>query len=70
MTTAATSSSSSASGCESRTAVFFGGVVPASAEEEHMAEQIGTMLAESGFTLVHGGYNGLMEAAARPRPPL
>ncbi len=65
MTTDATSPSSSACGRQSRTAVFFGWVVPASAEEEHMAEQIGTALAESGFTLVHGGYNGLMEAAAR-----
>jgi len=45
--------------------VFFGGVVPASAAEEHLAEQIRAMLADHGFTLVHGGYNGLMEAAAR-----
>ncbi|MFE2495657.1 LOG family protein [Streptomyces scopuliridis] len=48
-----------------RRAVFFGGVVPASAAEEHLAEQIGGMLADHGFALVHGGYNGLMEAAAR-----
>lgn len=44
--------------------MFFGGVVPASAEEEHLAEEIGTALAGAGFTLLHGGYNGLMEAAA------
>lgn len=49
----------------SRTAVFFGGVVPASPEEEHLAEQIGAALAAAGCKLLHGGYNGLMEAAAR-----
>lgn len=48
-----------------RRAVFFGGVVPPSAAEEHLAEQIGILLADHGFTLVHGGYNGLMEASAR-----
>ncbi|MFI9076042.1 LOG family protein [Streptomyces sioyaensis] len=50
---------------EISTAVFFGGVVPASDLEVHMAERLGEMLAEAGFSLVHGGYNGLMEAAAR-----
>ncbi|QMU74595.1 DNA transporter [Streptacidiphilus sp. PB12-B1b] len=50
---------------EGRTAVFFGGVVPASAEEEALAEDIGRTLAQAGYSLLHGGYNGLMEAAAR-----
>ncbi|WP_049572498.1 LOG family protein [Streptomyces sp. SBT349] len=48
-----------------RKAVFFGGVIPASPGEERMAEEIGALLAGRGFTLLHGGYNGLMEAAAR-----
>jgi len=52
-------------GAPGRTAVFFGGVVPASPEEERLAEQVGTALAAAGFALLHGGYNGLMEAAAR-----
>ncbi|MEU0843599.1 LOG family protein [Streptomyces sp. NPDC005962] len=47
------------------TAVFFGGVVPASPDEEQLAEEVGMALAGAGFTLVHGGYNGLMESAAR-----
>ncbi|WP_416973904.1 LOG family protein [Streptomyces sp. 4F14] len=47
------------------TAVFFGGVVPASPDEERLAEDIGEALARAGFTLLHGGYNGLMEAVAR-----
>ncbi|GLW68914.1 hypothetical protein Kpho02_12130 [Kitasatospora phosalacinea] len=50
---------------EGLTAVFFGGVVPASAEEEILAEEIGRSLAQAGYQLLHGGYNGLMEAAAR-----
>ncbi|MEU7556989.1 LOG family protein [Streptomyces eurythermus] len=48
-----------------RTAVFFGGVVPASPDEERLAEEVGMALAGAGFALWHGGYNGLMEAAAR-----
>ncbi|MBB1257435.1 LOG family protein [Streptomyces alkaliterrae] len=48
-----------------KTAVFFGGVVPASPDEERLAEEVGMALAAAGFTLLHGGYNGLMEAAAR-----
>ncbi|MFD8967314.1 LOG family protein [Streptomyces sp. NPDC059568] len=48
-----------------RTAVFFGGVVPASPDEERLAEEVGMALAGAGFTLLHGGYNGLMEACAR-----
>lgn len=47
------------------TAVFFGGVVPASPDEERLAGEIGMALAGAGFALLHGGYNGLMEAAAR-----
>ncbi|MFE2556743.1 LOG family protein [Streptomyces sp. NPDC059352] len=50
---------------EGRTAVFFGGVRPSSAEEEELAEEIGQALARAGYQLLHGGYNGLMEAAAR-----
>lgn len=48
-----------------KTAVFFGGVVPASPAEERLAEEVGLALAAEGFALAHGGYNGLMEAAAR-----
>ncbi|MBA0049750.1 DNA transporter [Streptomyces sp. AJS327] len=48
-----------------RTAVFFGGVVPASPADERLAEEVGMALAGAGFTMLHGGYNGLMEAAAR-----
>ncbi|MEY9850237.1 uncharacterized protein (TIGR00725 family) [Streptacidiphilus sp. BW17] len=51
--------------CEGLTAAFFGGVVPVSAEEEILAEEIGRCLAQAGYQLLHGGYNGLMEAAAR-----
>ncbi|MDI6412275.1 MULTISPECIES: LOG family protein [Streptomyces] len=47
------------------TAVFFGGVVPASPAEDRLAEEVGMTLASAGFRLLHGGYNGLMEAAAR-----
>ncbi|WP_150133988.1 LOG family protein [Streptomyces hyaluromycini] len=50
---------------EGLTAVFFGGVRPASGEEERLAEEIGRALAQAGYALLHGGYNGLMEAAAR-----
>ncbi|MFE5709655.1 LOG family protein [Streptomyces sp. NPDC056501] len=50
---------------EDRTAVFFGGVRPASAEDEKLAKEIGQALAQAGYQLLHGGYNGLMEAAAR-----
>ncbi|MFF0427765.1 LOG family protein [Streptomyces sp. NPDC004520] len=50
---------------EGLTAVFFGGVRPTSDEEEKLAEEIGQALARAGYQLLHGGYNGLMEAAAR-----
>jgi uncharacterized protein (TIGR00725 family) len=46
-------------------ATFFGGVVPASEAEQALAYDIGRGLAEAGFVLQHGGYNGLMEDAAR-----
>ncbi len=46
-------------------ATFFGGVVPASEAEQALAYDIGRGLAEAGFVLQHGGYNGLMEEAAR-----
>ncbi|QNP72196.1 LOG family protein [Streptomyces roseirectus] len=45
--------------------MFFGGVVPASPGEEQFAEEVGVALARAGFVLLHGGYNGLMEAVAR-----
>ncbi|WP_128977532.1 LOG family protein [Streptomyces roseicoloratus] len=48
-----------------KTAVFFGGVVPVGPDEERLAEEVGMALAGAGFALLHGGYNGLMEAAAR-----
>lgn len=47
------------------TATFFGGVVPASEDEEQLAYGIGVALGEAGLTVQHGGYNGLMEQAAR-----
>ncbi|MFJ5104764.1 LOG family protein [Streptomyces sp. NPDC088554] len=50
---------------EGLTAVFFGGVRPASDDEKRLAEEIGRALAGAGYQLLHGGYNGLMEAAAR-----
>ncbi|MFJ8073868.1 LOG family protein [Streptomyces sp. NPDC096176] len=45
-------------------ATFFGGVVPASKEEELLAHGIGRALGKAGFVVQHGGYNGLMEQAA------
>lgn len=47
-----------------RTVAFFAGVVPPAGEEE-LAEAAGAALAEAGYALRHGGYNGLMEAVAR-----
>jgi uncharacterized protein (TIGR00725 family) len=47
------------------TATFFGGVVPASEQEEQLAYGIGSALGGAGLALRHGGYNGLMEQAAR-----
>lgn len=47
------------------TATFFGGVVPASVQEEQLAYGIGSALGGAGLALQHGGYNGLMEQAAR-----
>jgi uncharacterized protein (TIGR00725 family) len=58
-------SSEGSSNAEQPAAVFFGGVVVTSLEEETLAQQIGAHLVAAGFTLRHGGYNGLMEAAAR-----
>lgn len=48
-----------------RVVTFFGGVVPASDEERRLAFEIGRRIGEAGLTLLHGGYNGLMEQAAR-----
>lgn len=47
------------------TVTFFGGVVPTSEEEEKFAYGIGVALGAAGLVLQHGGYNGLMEQAAR-----
>ncbi|MGH3869474.1 MAG: LOG family protein [Pseudonocardiaceae bacterium] len=46
-------------------ATFFGGVVPASEQEVQFAYGIGVALGGAGLVLQHGGYNGLMEEAAR-----
>lgn len=46
------------------TVALFAGVVPP-ANEEPLAEAAGAALARAGYILKHGGYNGLMEAAAR-----
>jgi uncharacterized protein (TIGR00725 family) len=46
-------------------ATFLGGCVAASAEEEDLAYEAGRCIGELGFTFQHGGYNGLMEHAAR-----
>jgi uncharacterized protein (TIGR00725 family) len=46
-------------------ATFFGGVTPASADEEVLAFQVGQVIGALGYELHHGGYNGLMEHAAR-----
>lgn len=46
------------------TATFFGGVVPASEQEEQLAYGVGAALGAAGLVLQHGGYNGLMEQAA------
>lgn len=48
-----------------QTVTFFGGVVPASKQEEELAYGIGLAVGKAGLTMQHGGYNGLMEHAAR-----
>lgn len=48
-----------------RPVAFFGGCVPASPEEAELAYSIGHVLGSARRTLLHGGYNGLMEQAAR-----
>lgn len=50
---------------EQRTATFYGGVAAFSELEEQFAYGIGAALGQAGYALHHGGYNGLMEAAAR-----
>lgn len=47
-----------------RNAVLFAGVIAPPGELE-LAEAAGGALARAGYRLRHGGYNGLMEAAAR-----
>ncbi|MEU1500539.1 LOG family protein [Streptomyces sp. NPDC005732] len=47
-----------------RTVALFAGVVPLDGEAV-LAESAGAVLARAGYALRHGGYNGLMEAAAR-----
>jgi uncharacterized protein (TIGR00725 family) len=46
-------------------ATFLGGCVAPSADEEDLAYEAGRCIGELGFTFQHGGYNGLMEHAAR-----
>lgn len=46
-------------------ASFFGGVMAASVADRKLAYEVGHALGQHGFTLYHGGYNGLMEYAAR-----
>jgi uncharacterized protein (TIGR00725 family) len=46
-------------------AAFFGGCVPASDREQALAHDLGVAIAGHTFTLLHGGYNGLMEHAAK-----
>lgn len=47
-----------------RTAALFAGVL-GTPEDAALAEAVGAVLGRAGFRLRHGGYNGLMEAAAR-----
>ena len=47
-----------------RTAALFAGVIAPPGELD-LAEAAGRALARAGYRLRHGGYNGLMEAAAR-----
>ncbi|MFI5756792.1 orotate phosphoribosyltransferase [Streptomyces sp. NPDC051569] len=51
-----------------RTAALFAGVV-ARPGEEHLALAAGVALGAAGYGLRHGGYNGLMEAAAQGAAP-
>jgi uncharacterized protein (TIGR00725 family) len=44
---------------------FFAGVVSMNPSEEVFAYEIGRLIGLRGWTMLHGGYNGLMEAAAR-----
>lgn len=48
-----------------RTAALFAGVTPRAADDKAMAEAVGEVLGLARYTVRHGGYNGLMEAAAR-----
>ncbi len=50
---------------ERRVTVFGGSRVPAGSDEYQAAVRFGRALAERGFTLVTGGYNGVMEAVSR-----
>ncbi|MGW5353371.1 SLOG cluster 4 domain-containing protein [Streptomyces sp. NPDC004031] len=46
------------------TVALFAGVIPR-AGELALAESVGDVLGRAGYAVLHGGYNGLMEAAAR-----
>ncbi|HEX9623273.1 MAG TPA: LOG family protein [Streptosporangiaceae bacterium] len=48
-----------------RVVTFLGGVQPMSDQDEVLAFATGRYFGELGYTLRHGGYNGLMEDAAR-----
>ncbi|KIE24765.1 DNA transporter [Streptomyces sp. MUSC 125] len=50
------------------TVTLFAGVVPPDGEEP-LGQAAGAALAQAGYALRHGGYNGLMEAAARGAAP-
>ena len=48
-----------------RTVALFAGVMPKTIEDKALAEAVGEVLGLAKYTVLHGGYNGLMEAAAR-----
>src|SRR5205809_6087626 len=45
--------------------VFGGSRVEPDSDEYHSAQELGRALAERGFSVVTGGYNGVMEAVSR-----
>ncbi len=45
--------------------IFGSGTAASDSEEYKIAEQLGKLLAKSGFTIVNGGYGGTMLAAAK-----
>lgn len=55
----------SGNGTHEPIATFFGGCVAKSRDDEELAYRAGRLLGSNGFRLQQGGYNGLMEDAAR-----